>query len=329
MMSEKKILIMMTTYNGEAFIKEQIDSIIHQTSKNWDLIIRDDQSTDDTVAIIEDYRLQYPQIELLQNKSDNHGAYYNFFALIDYVKKNKNDYDYFMLSDQDDIWDLDKIQKFHDYYNRVAKDQFPALVYGDMRIIGENDQVKDPSIDKLIGTHYSNAVSTFFSHRVFGCSTFFNNRLLKELVLPNIDDQVLRYLSHDNYIAKTAALTGQIYYLSETTMGYRRGIHNVTQKHQYNHSIKRIAKRLLGLNQLAKDHALTYKQTLVAITLFKKKDLDDWQYELLARIENIIRKGGVSAIAEMKRLNISFGMPVKNFSRKLIVLLGNYKKFLE
>ena len=328
-MSEKKILIMMATYNGEAFIKKQIDSIIHQTSENWDLIIRDDQSTDNTVSIIEDYRLHYPQIELIQNDSENHGAYYNFFALLDYVKKYKSEYSYYMLSDQDDVWDFNKVDKFYDYYKIVGEDAIPTLLYGDMRIIDESDNITAPSIDKLIGTHYSNAVSTFFSHRVFGCSTFFNNNLLNELVLPDLDNQVLTYLSHDNYIAKTAALTGQIYYLSETTMGYRRGTHNVTQKHQYNHSIQRIVKRLFGLNQLAEDHALTYKQTLAASTLFKKKDLDNKQYDLLAKIENIIRNGGVSAIIEMQRLNISFGMPVKNFSRKLIVLLGNYKRFLE
>ena len=52
---DKKIDILMATYNGEKYIKEQIDSIIGQTYQNWQLIIRDDCSNDQTITIIDEY----------------------------------------------------------------------------------------------------------------------------------------------------------------------------------------------------------------------------------------------------------------------------------
>ena len=78
-MQTNKLLIMMATYNGEAFLREQLDSILRQTVTDWSLIIRDDHSSDQTVDIIQEYKVKDERIQLIQNESDFNGAYYNFF----------------------------------------------------------------------------------------------------------------------------------------------------------------------------------------------------------------------------------------------------------
>ena len=77
-MIEDKIDILMATYNGEKYIVEQIDSIINQTYKNWNLLIRDDNSTDRTLEIIKNYQKKDARIRILDNNKVNLGIVKNF-----------------------------------------------------------------------------------------------------------------------------------------------------------------------------------------------------------------------------------------------------------
>lgn len=75
----KKVLILMATYNGESYLKEQLDSILTQTYDNWELWIQDDGSQDRTIDIIENYQKVENRIFLLRNQTAYHGAFLNFF----------------------------------------------------------------------------------------------------------------------------------------------------------------------------------------------------------------------------------------------------------
>lgn len=77
----KSVLIMMATYNGSKYIKEQIDSILNQTFSNWNLLIRDDGSNDNTFSIVEGY-LTDKRIQLIKNMTDTHGPDSNFKELV-------------------------------------------------------------------------------------------------------------------------------------------------------------------------------------------------------------------------------------------------------
>ena len=133
-MQTSKILIMMATYNGEKYLREQLDSIINQTITDWELIIRDDNSLDHTVDIVKEYIARDRRIQLIQNDSDFHGAYYNFFGLINAVRVQEKVYDFYMFADQDDIWDRDKLELLQNFYHEVHT-QGPTMIYADMRII--------------------------------------------------------------------------------------------------------------------------------------------------------------------------------------------------
>ena len=111
-------------------------------------------------------------------------------------------------------------------------------------------------------------------------------------------------------------------------MSYRRYGENVTAKQEYNYGIKRILKRINGLDDLAKDHALTYNQALYAIKQFRGLILSEGDLRLLSLIENSLQSGGVKALRAVNHLNISWGNRVRNLSRKVVLLLGLYKNYL-
>lgn len=95
----------MATYNGEEYLREQLDSIIQQTYPIYEIIIQDDCSTDGTVSIVKKYIPKYPNIKLFVNEH-NLGFNKNFKSAC-----MKASGDFVAISDQDDVWFPDKIQK--------------------------------------------------------------------------------------------------------------------------------------------------------------------------------------------------------------------------
>lgn len=97
-MSLKRVSVVLCTYNGEKYIREQLESIVSQTYPIHELLIQDDCSTDATPLIIEEYKEKYPFIRFYRNKN-NLGFNRNFWKAFEKVTG-----DYIAISDQDDIW---------------------------------------------------------------------------------------------------------------------------------------------------------------------------------------------------------------------------------
>lgn len=326
-MENRTILIMMATYNGEKYIAKQLDTIINQTYTNWELIIRDDISTDNTLSIIKDYAKKDSRIKYILSDSQKHGAYYNFFGLINYVKKIKK-YDFYMFADQDDEWDKMKIEEYLKFYDSKVNTDIPIVIYGNMRIIDGSGEVISQNMDELTGISYTNVITSFFAHKVYGCTVLFNFELLKSLPVIENNDLVLGYLSHDNFVTKWAGIFGKVYFLSLTTIGYRRYNENVTSKHSYDYGFKRIFRRVSKINELAKDHALTYSQSLATIKIMKRENLSMEQTKVLNNIEKVILNGGIYGLRSVNKFEVDWGNKVKNISRKLILTSGIYIKYL-
>ncbi|MCI8465145.1 MAG: glycosyltransferase family 2 protein [Lachnospiraceae bacterium] len=102
-MKTKKAIILLSTYNGEAYIGEQLESLLEQTHSNLEIWIRDDGSTDKTVEVIE--RFQDDRIHLERGR--NIGYPEGFFRLLSGRQKG----DYFFFCDQDDRWHADKVER--------------------------------------------------------------------------------------------------------------------------------------------------------------------------------------------------------------------------
>lgn len=327
-MENRTILIMMATYNGEKYISKQLETIINQTYTNWELIIRDDCSTDNTLGIIKDYVKKDSRIKYILSDSEKHGAYYNFFGLINYAKKIK-EYDFYVFADQDDEWDNMKLEEYLKFYDSKVNEDIPVLIYGNMRIIDENGKVTSQNMDELTGISYTNVTTSFFSHKVYGCTVLFNFKLLKSLPVIENNNEVLGYLSHDNFVTKWAGIFGKVYYFPVSTMGYRRYAENVTSKHSYNYGIKRILRRVSKIDDLAKDHALTYNQTLATIEIMKRENLSNEQLKLLQKIEETLLKGGFFGLKTVNSYRVDWGNKIKNISRRIVLTAGIYKKYLK
>ena len=104
-MCHKTVSVVMCTFNGEKYLKEQLESIIHQTHPIDEIIIQDDCSEDGTVALLNRYSKEYPNIVFSKNDI-RMGVNKNFFSALFKAKS-----DYIAIADQDDIWELDKIEK--------------------------------------------------------------------------------------------------------------------------------------------------------------------------------------------------------------------------
>lgn len=321
---QASVLIMMATFNGEKYIKEQVDSILSQSFSNFHLAIQDDGSTDGTLDILRQYTDD--RIEILKNESDKHGAFVNFHVLAN-LFKTREKYDYYMFSDQDDLWKADKVEKFVSLLDKKDNNK-PQLVYADMDLIdGKGNKIGD-SVNKEIGIEYKNKCSLFFSHVVFGCNLMMNQKCFFSVPILNVQSQEVRILSHDNLYTKFAALLGKVTYEPVIMMHYRRHSSNVTSKQNFSYSLSRVFKRLFNIEDLAKDHALTYNQSLIAIHIFKKQYPDHKDLPELNNIRKAIKRGGVPALRIIDRDHVEFGKGIKTISRRLVILLGIYKKYL-
>lgn len=197
------ISLAMPTYNGGKFLREQLDSIYAQTLLPDEVIVVDDCSTDDTIEILEEYRVKYG-LKYFKNKK-NLGYNKNFEKAITLCSG-----DYIALADQDDIWLPSKIEKC---YN-VIKDadvNIPSLVScfnSTNKDILVNSKTKDCGI---IGTWKHN-LSRYTSQ---GCTLMFNRKLLEYIIpfQPNV--------MYDAYIGFVASLLGNRFYIGEQLMYYR------------------------------------------------------------------------------------------------------------
>ena len=196
MSGESRIAILMATYNGAKYLREQIDSILRQTCSNWVLYIHDDGSADSTCDIAKDYSSRYPDKIVILDYASQGGACMNFLSMLRSV-----DADYYMFSDQDDVWMDDKIEK---EWNRLRKEEEshpdkPVVVFSDLIVTDSALQPVHRSLWTIAGI-YPQYITNFSEMAantlVTGCTMLFN-RKVKDL-LPATSKHVTM---HDAWIA--------------------------------------------------------------------------------------------------------------------------------
>lgn len=217
----KKIAILMATYNGERYLSEQIESIIGQTYKNWLLYIKDDQSTDATLDIVQKYVSVDERIILLDSHS-KYGAKRNFISMMQEV-----DADYYMFADQDDVWFSNKVENAISTLIELEKDnqETPLVVHTDLNVVDSNLSMICPSLWQMfrIDPNLLNNFNRLGGHcLVTGCTMAFN-RKAKEVSLPMADSAIM----HDVWMAlKVYQNNGLIVGLSQPSIYYRQHNNN-------------------------------------------------------------------------------------------------------
>ncbi len=199
------VSIAMATFNGEVFLKEQLDSIVAQTYKNLELIISDDGSEDDTIKIIESYTAKYPFIFLFKNEKE-HGIKKNFENALSHCNGT-----YIALSDQDDVWLPDKIQIL---VENIGEN---ALIYHNSLFVDtDNNSLHNSIAQKLQCYSGCNPKAFLLFNCVSGHACMFH-RKLTEIALPFPNAKF-----HDWWLAFAATQHGGVKYIDKILVNYRQ-----------------------------------------------------------------------------------------------------------
>jgi len=130
-----KVAILLCTYQGEAFLEEQLDSFTAQTHRNWAVWASDDGSTDQTLRILERYRQAWPPGRLSIVCGPRRGFAENFTSL---TRHSRIDADYYAYSDQDDIWEAHKLGRAIDWLQTIPA-HLPALYCSRTTLVDSNN----------------------------------------------------------------------------------------------------------------------------------------------------------------------------------------------
>lgn len=201
----KKVSVVMCTYNGACYIREQLDSILNQTYPIYELIVQDDCSTDGTVEIVEEYKSKDNRIKLFINPTPL-GFNYNFSSAL-----FRTSGDYIATSDQDDIWRADKLQVLMHYIDGSI-------------LLFHNSYLFYESINKIVG--HKNASDVIYNDLylllkpfVPGHECFFSRNILP--LYKSIVEQE-RNISYDTLLLLVAISLGKVQFVNEGLVYWRR-----------------------------------------------------------------------------------------------------------
>ena len=225
------IAIIMGTYNGEKYIKEQIDSILAQDYVGWKLFIFDDGSKDNTENIVNEYVKNYPDKIYFRKNKVNFGAAGNFFNGIKEVATDLSpETEYFCFSDQDDVWVKDKLRRSLAKIRQI-EDGKPALVFSDVAITDKNLTITAASYFEAEKVDRARVSLNYLlmENKLIGGTVMINKALVR-LELNAEESGLVPYKKakmHDWWFGLLAAGIGKIGYIEGFTEYYRQHENNV------------------------------------------------------------------------------------------------------
>jgi glycosyltransferase involved in cell wall biosynthesis len=205
-MRDKRISVCMTTYNGDLYIKEQLDSILKQVDENDEILISDDGSTDNTIEIIQTYN--DTRIKLYHNSFRDVISNFEFIL-------GKTNGEIIFLSDQDDIWLDNKVSTSLELLKKYD------LIFTNLNVFKSN--IKESSLMYSPEKNYKGLHRNFLKNHCVGATMAFKSNLLKyAMPFPkNIE-------MHDMWIFFISSIYARTFYYNEPLIYYRRHDSNVS-----------------------------------------------------------------------------------------------------
>ena len=230
-MIKEKVDVILPTYNGEKFLREQIDSILSQTYRDIRLIISDDCSKDSTPEILKEYEKKDNRIEVYLQKK-NLGVVKNIEFLL-----QKVDNPLYMLCDQDDVWLPMKIEKSVE----TLKQKNADLVFGDLEVVDQELNTIYESfgdfmlLNRKINKYINSYKLNYLYNCVTGCTILSKKEFIKK-ILPIPTDS--KYLIHDHWIGMIVSLNGKLAYMPEKYIKYRQHGNNQVGTNKISHGFR-------------------------------------------------------------------------------------------
>lgn len=232
---QPKILVLLSSYCGEKYIAEQLDSILSQKNVDLKIICRDDCSKDSTCDIIKKYAENYPQkIELIEG--DNLGFALSFTELLKFGYERYPDIQYFAFADQDDVWLPDKLSRAINFI-RLESDDIPVAYCSNTKLVDEHlTQLGFGWNPKTVKITRERALVQSYAT---GCTMVFNRKAARLYV----ENQPKEIKVHDFLMYQICIFLGKVIWDSESRILYRQ--HSSNQIGQPS-AIGRMKKRLQG-----------------------------------------------------------------------------------
>lgn len=254
-----QIHIVLATYNGERYLREQLDSILANTWDDYTIEICDDGSTDGTLELAREYVKKYEAIRIHENKK-NLGYVRNF---IEGIKRSTSPY--IMLCDQDDRWNADKIARTYERMRQLEEEEGtdkPLMVFTDAMNF---DSETGEELGSFHQNSHLNVTDTDSAHllmenKCIGCTVMVNAAVMP--YLETVPDEVR---VHDWWLALICSFFGKISYLNETTLQYRQHSGNMIGGSGFSEYVKN---RISNLGKQRDALRQTYAQGAAFYTLF-------------------------------------------------------------
>lgn len=257
----KTVCVLMSTYNGEAFLKKQIDSILKQKGVNVFLLVRDDCSDDSTISILEEYEREGSLRYIRDQK--NLGPACSFMKLL----YNSTDADYYAFADQDDIW-LD--EKLAQGIEMLGDTGVPCL-YCSNQMIYQNGEVHGMRLAEKPNLGLVNAIC---ANTISGCTMIMNktlrNLLIDEKHRPS--EECLKKRMHDTWVIAVSEAVGSVIYDHRSFIHYR--IHD-------SNTVGLKSTKLDRLKSVIKDSSKKHGRSCLAKELLKLENIDDSKREII------------------------------------------------
>lgn len=284
-----KVAILLCTYHGQHYLPEQLDSIEAQTHGNWEVWASDDGSEDDTHAILERYRAKWGAQRISIHNGPAEGFVSNFLSL---VCKADIQAECYAFSDQDDIWESDKLQRAVEWLSSVPKD-VPALYCTRTRLVDAEN--RDLGLSQLFSRppSFGNALI----QNIGGANTMVFNEAARRLIC-EVGENV-EVVSHDSWVYMVVTgCGGKVKYDAYPSLRYRQHGNNVVGTNST------WAARRVRIRMLWQGHLRTWNERhLVALQRLHSRLTPESRYtlELLARAR---KRSLVPRLIDLKKSGI-------------------------
>lgn len=248
------VAILLSTYNGEKFLNEQIESILNQSYIDWTLYIRDDGSKDGTDQIINQYTNKYPNKIIRIESSKNIGVIRSFETLMKTCKE-----EYIFFCDQDDIWLPFKLKVSLEKLKELEKTNDSAIsIFSDLTVVDEQLNVINPSFWKYsrINPDLLTSFDSLCVHAVATGCTLAINKKAKEIALDIPDEATM----HDEWIVlSTIKANGIIEHIPFSTILYRQHKKNVIGATDDSNKTNYIISKFINLKKTIKENIYRWR----------------------------------------------------------------------
>ena len=319
------ISVILATYNGSEFLKEQLDSIRNQTVTPSEVIICDDSSTDDTADIVKEYIAsnQLVNWKFFEN-SHNIGHYNTFLKLVSLAEEP-----YVFFSDQDDIWLLDKIEKM---VSELQKNNV-SMVYCASNFIDEHGNIFNTPL--ISGGVFESSLHNQLTKWPSGYQTAIKKEIL-DIILERHYDRMAGFDFHDVLFGFLAPLFGKVIKVDCILDSHRIHRNNVTKsvknksflatKEEREAYIKKVLLRLSSLEKIAEEVDSKYKEEISIYKNFTNSRINFLSSFSFNNLFKLFKERQFYADKKDFIGDIIYSMNLSKFARKLIEVRGNYAK---